>query len=116
MRLTFDGGGGGAGGSGREDRSDRTSRTGKLGPAAASASLAPGSRRASDSSTPIAAIVTSKDDKPWEISGSGTPVIGTRPITAQMLTSACTTIQTVIPAAASLMNGVAIRRATRRPA
>ncbi len=49
---------------------------------------------------PIAAIVTSSDETPAETSGSGTPVIGSTPITAPMFTSACTTIQAVIAVAA----------------
>jgi len=65
---------------------------------------------------PIAAMVASSDDRPAEISGSGTPVIGSSPTTAQMLTSAWTRIQAVAPAAASRMNGSVIRRAIRRPA
>ena len=39
---------------------------------------------------PSAAMVASSEDTPAEISGSGTPVIGSRPMTAPMLTSACT--------------------------
>jgi hypothetical protein len=65
---------------------------------------------------PIAAIVASSDDSPAEMSGSGTPVIGSKPTTAQMFTSACTRIQAVAPAAASRMKGSVIRRAIRSPA
>ena len=64
---------------------------------------------------PIAAIVASRDDRPCEMSGSGTPVIGSSPTTAQMFTSACTTIQAVAPAAASRMNGSVTLLATRSP-
>jgi hypothetical protein len=51
------------------------------------------------SSMPVAASSTSMLDPPKETSGSGTPVIGSTPTTAPMLTSAWTTIQTVIPPA-----------------
>jgi hypothetical protein len=86
------------------------------GAAIASASLAPGSDLAKDNSMPIAAMVASTEDNPCEINGSGTPVMGRRPMTAQMLTSACTTIQAVAAAAASRMNGSVTRLATLSPA
>jgi hypothetical protein len=78
--------------------------------------MAPGSRLAKHSSMPIAAIVASTEESPCEMSGSGTPVIGRRPMTAQTFTSACTTIQAVAPAAASRMNGSVTLLATRSPA
>ena len=61
-------------------------------------------------------MVTISDDRPAETSGSGTPVIGSRPITAPMLTSACSAIQAVAAAAASRMNVSGTRRAIRSPA
>ena len=86
------------------------------GAAIARASLAPGSHLAKQSSMPIAAIVARREDRPADTSGSGTPVIGSRPKTAQILTSAWTTIQAVAPAAASRMNGSVTLLATRSPA
>jgi hypothetical protein len=65
---------------------------------------------------PRATRVTSNDDRPAETSGSGTPVIGRTPITAPMLTTACSTIQAVIAVAARRQNTSGTRRATRRPA
>src|SRR6185312_13576662 len=93
---------------GRRAHSRRRSRPSQLrtrraapGSAAASASLAPGSRLANDISMPSATIVTISDDRPDDTSGSGTPVMGSSPSTAPMLTSAWATIQAVAPAAAS---------------
>ena len=47
--------------------------------------------RATFSRMPAAAIVTSSDEPPKDMNGSGTPVTGSRPITAPMLMNACTT-------------------------
>jgi hypothetical protein len=55
--------------------------------------------RATFSSMPVAASSTSMLEPPKETSGSGTPVIGSTPTTAPMLTSAWTTIQMVTPPA-----------------
>lgn len=60
-------------------------------------------------------MVDSSEDSPAEINGSGTPVMGSRPTTAPILTSAWVTIQAVAPAAASRMNGSVTRRAIRSP-
>ena len=65
---------------------------------------------------PSAINVASKDDNPAEISGSGTPVMGTTPITAPMLTTACPTIQAVRAVAVRRANGSATRLAIRSPA
>ena len=67
-------------------------------------------------SIPSATIVTSTDDKPWDTSGSGTPVIGTTPTTAPMFTTAWTTIHEVIAAEQNRLNESGARRATRSPA
>ena len=87
-----------------------------LGPAAASASRAPGSDRANAISMPRAVIVTSSDDTPAEISGNGTPVMGSTPSTAPMFTSAWAMIHSVIAPAASRENVSGTRRAMRSPA
>ena len=42
-------------------------------------------------------MVTTSDEPPEETNGSGTPVIGRRPMTAPMLTNAWTTNQAVMP-------------------
>src|SRR5262249_28333685 len=86
------------------------------GPASASAWAAPGSRLANAISIPSAIIVVTRDERPAETSGSGTPVIGISPITAPMFTIAWPTIQMVAPAAARRMKVSSARRATRRPA
>jgi hypothetical protein len=65
---------------------------------------------------PSATRVTSNDVPPADTSGSGTPVIGSTPITAPMLITAWATIQTVTAAAASRMKVSRIRRAIRIPA
>ena len=65
---------------------------------------------------PSPASVTSSEERPAETSGSGTPVIGTTPITAPMFTTACTPIQAVMAVAASWQNRSGTRRATRSPA
>jgi hypothetical protein len=65
---------------------------------------------------PSPASVTSSEDSPADTSGSGTPVIGSTPITAPMFTTACTAIQAVMAVAASWQNRSGTRRATRSPA
>jgi hypothetical protein len=65
---------------------------------------------------PSATRVTSKDDSPAEMSGSGTPSGGTKPTTAAMFTTACTTIHAVMAVAASRQNRSGTRRAIRSPA
>ena len=67
-------------------------------------------------SMPSPTNVTSKDDSPAETSGNGTPVIGRTPITAPMLTAACTTIQAVMAVAPRRQNMSGTRRAILRPA
>ena len=74
---------------------------------------AAGSVLASDSSIPIANMVSIRDEPPKEISGSGIPVIGSSPTTAPMLISACPTSQAVMAAATSRPNGIG--RALRDP-
>jgi len=69
-------------------RSQLRARIPGEGPRAANAWLAPGSRRANDMSIPSPTIVTVTDDSPWDTSGSGTPVIGNKPMTAPMFTTA----------------------------
>ena len=96
--------------------SQPSSRSGRLGPAAARACAAPGSDLANDISMPSAAMVTISEETPAEISGSGTPVMGSRPSTAPMFTSACTMSQTVIAPAASRAKVSGTRRAMRSPA
>jgi hypothetical protein len=65
---------------------------------------------------PSAINVTSKDDRPAETSGSGTPVMGRTPITAPMLIAACTTTQAVMAVAPRRQNMSGTRRAIRSPA
>jgi hypothetical protein len=65
---------------------------------------------------PSAIRVTSSDDRPADTSGSGTPVMGSTPITAPMLTMACITIHAVMPVAARRQNRSGTRRAIRSPA
>src|SRR5262249_14991580 len=86
------------------------------GPRAARACLAPGSRLANDSSMPKTISVGINADPPYDTSGSGIPVMGRTPITAPMLTMACTASHAVALAAASCMNGSFTRRAMRSPA
>ena len=64
-------------------------------------------------SIPSPTIVTSTDDRPWDTSGSGTPVIGTTPITAPMFTTAWMTIHEVI--AAEQQPAERVGRAPRDP-
>ena len=64
---------------------------------------------------PTAASVTTRALPPSEMNGSGTPVIGSRPITPPMLITAWPTSQAVTAAAASRRNGSSTRRAIRRP-
>ena len=45
-------------------------------------------------------MLVMRDDPPDDTSGSGTPMTGSRPMTAPMLMSACTMIQVMIPAVA----------------
>jgi hypothetical protein len=71
---------------------------------------------ANDISMPSATIVTISDDRPDDTSGSGTPVMGSSPSTAPMLTSAWVTIQAVAPAAASRTKVSRARPAIRSPA
>jgi len=51
---------------------------------------------------PTAASVTTSDDPPKLTSGSGIPVIGSNPVTAAMLMTACDMIIAVSPADSSL--------------
>ena len=62
------------------------------------------------------ASVTTSAVPPNETSGSGTPVIGSRPVTAPMLTIACRPIQPMTPAARSRSNVPRACRAIRTPA
>ena len=61
-------------------------------------------------------MVTSTDDSPSETSGSGIPVIGSRPTTAPMLTTACKTIQMVMADTVRRPKVSCALRATRSPA
>ena len=65
-----------------------------------SASATPGFGRAKDSSMPEANIVVMSEEPPEDTSGSGTPMTGSRPITAPMLMIAWMTIQAMMPAVA----------------
>ncbi len=65
---------------------------------------------------PSATRVLSSDDRPADTSGSGTPVMGSTPITAPMLTVASITTQAVMAVAASRANISGTRRAIRSPA
>ncbi len=65
---------------------------------------------------PIESMVGTRDEPPNDTSGSGMPVIGSRPTTAPMFTTAWVRIQPVDPAAASRTNWLSVRCATRSPA
>ena len=60
-------------------------------------------------------MVTTRDVPPNDRKGSGTPVTGSMPVTAPMLTSACPTTQAVIPVAIRVPNRSGARRAARMP-
>ena len=62
----------------------------------ARASRQPGSARAK-ASIPAASMVVISDEPPEETKGSGTPMIGSVPITAPILMMACTRIHTITP-------------------
>jgi hypothetical protein len=49
----------------------------------------------------VAASITNRLELPYETNGSGTPVSGARPRTANRLTIACTQTSEVSPAASS---------------
>ena len=72
--------------------------------------------RAMDASTPTAPSVTISAVPPNETNGSGTPVIGSRPVTAPRFTMACRPIHDVMPAASSRPNVSGARTAIRMPA
>ena len=63
----------------------------------------------------MAAINTMSDEPPWETSGSGTPVTGSRASTTAMFTKACPEIHTTMPVARSAPYVSGARRAARRP-
>ena len=65
---------------------------------------------------PIAVSVNTSDEPPNDTSGKGTPVIGSKPVTAPMLMTAWPTIHAVIAPAAIRPNLSGARRATRTPA
>src|SRR5581483_8072427 len=75
----------------------------------------PGAVLATLSRIPDAAIVASSDEPPNEMNGSGTPVIGSTPITAPMFTKACTHSHVVMPTAMRRPNGSSARNAMRMP-
>ena len=68
------------------------------------------------SSRPIAASVTIRLLEPYETSGSGTPVSGAMPSTANTFSSACETIRLVTPTAIRAPYRLLAERAARRPA
>ena len=49
---------------------------------------------------PRANMLVMSEDPPEDTSGSGTPMTGSRPMTAPMLMRACTRIQVMMPAVA----------------
>jgi hypothetical protein len=49
--------------------------------------------------TPTLASITNKLDPPYEIKGSGMPLVGSKASTTLMLKKACTTIMVVTPTA-----------------
>src|SRR5581483_4693161 len=75
----------------------------------------PGAFRATFNRMPAAAIVASNEEPPKEMNGSGTPVIGSTPMTAPMFTNACTQNHDVMPTASIRANGSDVRTAVRTP-
>ena len=71
--------------------------------------------RAMLSRRPVAARLTSSAEPPNDTNGSGTPVIGMRPITAPMFTAACTSNHAVMPMATSSEKRSRARAATTSP-
>ena len=65
---------------------------------------------------PSANMVGSSAEPPYDTSGSGTPMTGSRPSTAPMLTSAWPMIQAVTPAVAIRTKGSSLRTASRKQA
>ena len=65
---------------------------------------------------PTEASSTTRLEPPYERNGSGIPVSGAMPITAQMLTAAWPQTSTVRPAASRLPNGSRQRTAMSSPA
>src|SRR4029077_11722680 len=72
--------------------------------------------RAIAARTPIPASVTTSAEPPKETSGSGTPVIGSRPVTAPRLMIVCGPIHDTMPAASSRSNVPGAWIAMRIPA
>jgi len=68
------------------------------------------------SSSPIAAMTTIRLEFPYEISGSGIPVSGASPITANMLSVAWHMISAVMPAASNFAYRSRACFAVRKPA
>ena len=60
-------------------------------------------------------MVKSNDEPPDDTNGSGTPVMGSTPTTAPMLTNAWTRIHAVTPVATSIPKRSGARNATRTP-
>ena len=69
-----------------------------------------------ESKTPTAPSETINDDPPNETNGSGTPVIGSSPVTAPRFTSAWMASQAVMPPARRRPNASGALRAMRIPA
>jgi hypothetical protein len=67
-------------------------------------------------STPTDTSVTTSAEPPNDTNGSGTPVIGSRPVTAPRFTIACSPNHPVMPAASSRPNVSGARTAMRMPA
>jgi hypothetical protein len=67
-------------------------------------------------STPTAASETTSEDPPYERKGSGTPVTGSRPVTAPRFTSVCRPNQATIPDASRRPKTSVVRVAITIPA
>jgi hypothetical protein len=66
--------------------------------------------------TPTAASETTSEDPPYERNGRGTPVMGSRPVTAPRLISVCRPNHDTIPAASNRPNTSFALAAIRTPA
>src|SRR5262249_26463256 len=67
------------------------------------------------SSTPVENMVMSSAEPPKETKGSGSPLVGSAPVTTPMFTGVCVASITVSPRARCAPKGSGARSPTRRP-
>src|SRR4029450_1073099 len=67
------------------------------------------------SSTPVDTIVISRAEPPNERKGSGSPLVGSRPVTTPRLTSVWVAMSSVMPSARDAPNGSWARPAAQPP-